>query len=204
MKKHPYDFAKNESEQQVAPETEETPEDAAALDGPEAGKREGDSPDAAYEPCSHCEATELAAQRAMADAEEIRLRALADADNARKRFLREKDEAIRYASSSVLADIIPALDNFDLALEHAKGNEACKDFFIGVEMTRKLLLEALKKHGLTQVGAVGDVFDPAVHEALSMAPSDEVPEGCVCTLLNRGYKLHDRLLRPAKVIVCKK
>lgn len=192
MKKHPYDFAKPDSEQPDAPETQE------------ADQREGDAPGASAEHCSNCDATELAAQRAMAEAEEIRLRALAEADNARKRFLREKDEAIRFAASSVLADIIPSLDNLDLALDHAKGNEACKDFFVGVEMTRKLLLEALQKHGLTRVGGVGDEFDPALHEALCTAASDTVPEGCICTLMNRGYKLHDRLLRPAKVVVSKK
>lgn len=195
MKKHPYDFAKNESDPQDSPEGM-------------TGKREGDvpgaAPDEAEAQCSHCDATELAAQRAMAEAEEIRLRALAEADNARKRFLREKDEAIRFAASSVLSDIIPALDNFDLALEHAKGQEACKDFFVGVEMTRKLLLEALQKHGLTRVGEIGQEFDPAVHEALSVAASDDVPDGCICALMNCGYKLHDRLLRPAKVIVSKK
>lgn len=195
MKKHPYDFTKHETGQPDAPET------------PETGRREDDAPgadqDEAAEHCPNCDATELAAQRAMAEAEEMRLRALAEADNARKRFLREKDEAIRFAASSVLADIIPALDNLDLALEHDKDNEACKDFFVGVEMTRKLLLEALQKHGLTRVGEIGEEFDPAVHEALSMAPSGEVPEGCVLMLMNRGYKLHDRLLRPAKVIVCK-
>lgn len=193
MKKHPYDFAKMEAE------NAETPESAPQE------HREGDgAPEDAQEPCPNCEATELAAQRALAEAEEIRLRALAEADNARKRFLREKDEAIRFAASSVLSDIIPALDNLDLALDHAKDNAACKDFFVGVDMTRKLLLEALQKHGLSRVGEIGQEFDPAVHEALSMAPSADVPEGCIVTLLSRGYKLNDRLLRPAKVVVCGK
>lgn len=200
MKKHPYDFVNPSSDENMegkaAPETPEQAEESA--------KRTDDAEGHAEEYCGHCESTELAAQRAMAEAEEIRLRALAEADNARKRFLREKDEATRYAASSVLADIIPALDNLDLALEHAKGNEAYKDFLIGVEMTRKLLLEALQRHGLKPVGAVGEMFDPARHEALSMAPHDEVPNGAICMLMSRGYMLHDRLLRPAKVVVCKK
>lgn len=196
MKKHPYDFVNQPSD--------ENPEAQAAPEQADAAKRASDAEGAEDDRCSNCDATEEAAQRALAEAEEIRLRALAEADNARKRFLREKDEATRYAASSVLSDIIPALDNLDLALEHGKNNEACKDFFIGVEMTRKLLLEALQKHGLSQVGAVGDMFDPTLHEALSMAPHDEVPEGAICMLMSRGYKLQDRLLRPAKVVVCKK
>lgn len=196
MKKHPYDFAKQESENTAQPEAEAEAEAQA----PEQEERR-ENP---VENCPNCDASDEAAKRAMAEAEDIRLRALAEADNARKRFLREKDEATRYAASAVLSDIIPALDNLDLALEHAKNSEACKDFLVGVEMTRKLLLEALQRHGLTQVGAVGEAFDPTVHEALSMAASDEVEDGCIVMLMNRGYKLHDRLLRPAKVIVCKK
>lgn len=158
----------------------------------------------AQESCPLCEATQEAAARMMAEAEELRLRALAETDNMRKRMQREKEEAVRYSASAVLSDILPALDNFDLALEHARDNTACKDFFIGVDMTRKLLLESLKKHGLEPVGAVGDEFDPALHEALSMEANPDVPDGSICTMLNRGYKLHERLLRPAKVIVCKK
>lgn len=198
MKKHPYDFAKTESEAAADIAPESAPEAAENIETPEERRELPDGH------CSNCDATELAAQRAIAEAEEIRLRALAEADNARKRFLREKDEATRYAASRVLSDIIPALDNLDLALEHGKGSEACKDFFVGVEMTRKLLLEALQRHGLSQVGAVGEEFDPALHEAMSLAPDENVPNGAICMLMSRGYKLHDRLLRPAKVIVCKK
>ncbi len=154
--------------------------------------------------CPRCERTETAAVRMMAEAEDLRLRALAEADNLRKRMQREKDEAIRYSASAVLSDILPALDNLDLALEHAKDNDACKNFFVGVDMTKKLLLESLKKHGLEPVGAVGEEFDPALHEALSMMENPDLPNGAICTVFTRGYKLHDRLLRPAKVVVCKK
>lgn len=136
-----------------------------------------------------------------ADAE--RLRALADLDNARKRLQREKEEQTRYAAEAVLADILPSLDNFDLALQHAGDHEACKNFVIGVSMTRKLLLEALSKHGLTLVGDVGEEFNPAVHEAVGMVDDKNVPDNHVCALLSNGYKLNDRLLRPAKVMVCK-
>lgn len=138
------------------------------------------------------------------EADETRLRALAEVDNIRKRMLKEKEESIRFAASNVLADILPALDNLDLALEHAKGQVACKDFFIGVDMTRKLMLDALKRHGLDPVGSIGEVFDPAVHEAVGMNADPDVDNGAICTILNKGYKLHERLLRPARVVVCKK
>lgn len=138
------------------------------------------------------------------EADEARLRALAEVDNIRKRMLREKEESVRFAASNVLTDILPSLDNLDLALEHAKGKEACLDFFIGVEMTKKLMLDALKRHGLEPIGSVGEEFDPAVHEAVGMNADPNVDNGAICTILNKGYKLHERLLRPARVVVCKK
>lgn len=141
--------------------------------------------------------------RVQKEAEDNRLRALADLENAKKRLAREREEQVRFAAESILSDIIPSLDNLDLALQHAGSNEACKDFVIGVEMTRKLMQESLARHGLQQAGAVGEEFNPAIHEAVGMQPSTDVPEGHVCGLLSSGYSLHGRLLRPAKVMVCK-
>ena len=137
------------------------------------------------------------------EADDVRLRSLAELDNARKRLSRERDEQVRFAAEAVLADIIPSLDNLDLALQHAGGNEACKDLVQGVQMTRKLLLEALQKHGLEPVGTVGDPFDPSIHEAVGMASAPDIPEGHICTLVSRGYTLKERLLRPACVVVSK-
>lgn len=137
------------------------------------------------------------------EAEDSRLRALAELDNAKKRLERERGEQIRFAAEKVLSDIIPALDNLDLALQHAGTNDACKDFVTGVRMTRKLMQEALAKHGLVQVGEVGEEFNPAVHEAVGTVKNPEVADDHVCALLSSGYTLHDRLLRPARVMVCK-
>lgn len=138
------------------------------------------------------------------EAEELRLRALADMENTRKRLAREKEEFQRYASESVLADILPALDTLDLALSHAPRDEASKNFVIGVDMTRKMLLEALARHGLVEVGQLGEPFDPAVHEAISTESHPDYAPDTVCGLMSRGYRLKDRLLRPAKVAVCKR
>lgn len=138
------------------------------------------------------------------DADDARLRALADLDNAKKRLAREKEEQVRYAAEVVLSDLIPSLDNIDRALEHAKTHEATKDFVVGVRMTRKLMQEALAKNGLHEVGEVGEEFNPAVHEAVGMVDAPGLPDGHVCELLAKGYVLNERLLRPAKVVVCKK
>lgn len=138
-----------------------------------------------------------------AESDRVRLLALADLDNARKRLAREKEEFVKYAGESVIADILPALDNLDLALAYAPQDKEAHNFVIGVDMTRKLLLDALAKHGLEQVGELGETFDPARHEAVQMEAHPEYKSGQVCSLMNKGYRLKDRLIRPARVKVCK-
>jgi molecular chaperone GrpE len=137
--------------------------------------------------------------------EDTHLRALADLDNSKKRLAREREEQVRFAAESVLGDIIPSLDNLDLALQHADNYKGCKDFVVGVQMTRKLLLDALAKHGLAQAeGAVGEVFNPALHDAVGMVDAPGVADNHICSILSHGYTLNGRLLRPARVVVCKK
>lgn len=138
-----------------------------------------------------------------AESEKSRLLAMADLENARKRLAREKEEFLKFAGESVIADILPALDNLDLALAYAPQGKECHNFVIGVDMTRKLLLDALAKHGLEQVGELGEPFDPAKHEAVEMQQHPDFVSGQVCSLMNKGYRLKDRLIRPARVKVCK-
>jgi molecular chaperone GrpE len=147
---------------------------------------------AAPEYCPHC-----------AEANKSRLLALAELENARKRLAREKENFTKFAGESVIADILPAIDNLDLALAYAPDGKECQNFVIGVDMTRKLLLDTLSRHGLEQVGNLGEEFDPAKHEAMGMEPHADFPDGQVCGLMSKGYKLKDRLIRPAKVMVCK-
>lgn len=137
------------------------------------------------------------------EAADVHLRAMADLENAKKRLAREREQMIKFATEGVLDDIIPALDNLDLALQHVSKDEVCKNFAVGVEMTKKLLLESLKRHGLEEIGQVGQSFDPALHEAVGVADVPEVPADHIASLLSKGYSLHGRLLRPAKVMVSK-
>ena len=146
--------------------------------------------------CPHCPAKH--------EADELRLRSLADLDNARKRLDREKQESIRFSTEKVLNDIIPALDNLDLALQHAPKDETSKNFVVGVDMTRRLMLDALKNHGFEAVGALGEEFDPARHEAVGMMDAPDVEPNHVSAMLSCGYSLNGRLLRPARVVVCKR
>lgn len=139
----------------------------------------------------------------MAEAEDVKLRALADNENFKRRIQRETEEVRRYATESVLADLLPVLDNLALAIDHARGMEACKNIVMGVDMTRKIFLDTLKKHGLECVGACGETFDPNVHEAIGTVCEEGQPEGCVAKVAQSGYVLKGRVIRPAKVLVNK-
>ena len=139
----------------------------------------------------------------MKKARDESMRAWAETENIKKRLAREKDEFCKFANEGVLSDLLPVLDNLDLALEHGRKLEGCKDFLTGVEMTRRVLLDQLAKHGLESVGDAGEAFNPEVHEAVGFEQRADYPEGFVCMLLQRGYRLRGRLLRPARVYVNK-
>lgn len=131
-----------------------------------------------------------------------RLYMAAEMANFKKRLQKEKDEQMRYATETVLAELLPSLDNLDLALQYGSKDEACKNTVMGVEMTRKLLLGAIKKHGLEPIGTVGEEFNPEIHEAISQEAHDTIPDGHVIAVMQKGYVLKGRLLRSAKVNVC--
>ena len=139
--------------------------------------------------------------RCKAEVEEMRLRMAAEMDNFQKRLKREHEEQMRYAGEKVLGDLLPTLDNLDLALRYGSKHEACKDMLQGVAMTHKLLLDAVEKHGLKPLGEEGEEFDPNVHEAVGFEDRPDFAPNSVARVLQRGFKLGDRLLRPAKVMV---
>src|SRR5579872_3542763 len=134
------------------------------------------------------------------------LRTTADFDNFKKRAAREKQEAIRYANEALLEKLVPVLDNFDAALSAAQAgsNSAAQSLQTGVAMIFQQLKKVLVESGLEEVDATGQKFDPNLHEAVSQQESAQVPEGHVVQQLRKGYKLRDRLLRPATVVVAKK
>lgn len=126
------------------------------------------------------------------------MRAVADFDNFRKRSEREKADFFKYAVSSVLKDILPVLDNFDRALDHAEEGD---EFHKGVLLIYKQLFDVLQKSGLRTIDETGVHFDPNIHEAVIREEDDSLPNHTVAAVLQKGYFLHDRLLRPALVKV---
>jgi molecular chaperone GrpE len=151
-----------------------------------------------------CKAHVCAKCAVMAEAEDIKLRALADNENFKRRIQRETEEVRRYATENVLADLLPVLDNLALAIEHAGDDKACKNLVMGVDMTRKIFLDVLKRHGLECVGACGEAFDPAKHEAIGTVCEEGGQDDCVAKVAQSGYVLKGRVIRPAKVLVHKK
>jgi molecular chaperone GrpE len=155
------------------------------------------------------ELTELRAQAGKAAENwDKYVRLNADFDNYKKRAARERQDAVRYANEALLEKLIPVLDNFEMAMQAANApgadggsSDALKT---GVNMIASQLKSALAEAGLEEINAAGQVFNPNLHEAVSQQESKDVPEGQVLQQLRKGYKLKDRLVRPATVVVARK
>jgi molecular chaperone GrpE len=175
-------------------------EAVAAVEGAQAGNAGGapasDPADAAGGADPASEIGKL--RREIADLRDRSMRTLADFDNFRKRSERERQEAKRYALLDPLRDLLTVVDNLERALS-AEGS--ADDLKRGVEMTLKGLRDLLRRHGVAEVKAAGTAFDPAIHEAVSRQEDPAVEVPTVVEELQRGYLLHDRLLRPAMVKV---
>lgn len=129
------------------------------------------------------------------------LRERADLDNQRKRMQRDLEHTRRFANEKLLSDLLPVLDNLERGLA-AEGSDFAA-LRAGVELTQRELLRVTEASGLRAVGAVGEPFDPEHHEAMNMAESAEHGPGRIVSVMQKGYVLNDRLLRPALVSVSK-
>jgi molecular chaperone GrpE len=129
------------------------------------------------------------------------LRTLADYENSRKRGARDLEIERKFAHSKLSADLLPALDNLERALQAAKKTGENSALVQGVQATQQMLLEALKRHGVTLMEAQGQPFDPNLHQAVQMMPSKVQPPNSVLQVLQPGYLIHDRILRPASVVI---
>lgn len=126
------------------------------------------------------------------------MRTLADFENFRKRTEREKNEFFRYAVGGLMKELLPVLDNFDRALDHAEEGD---EFHKGVLLIYKQLFDVLQKAGLKPIDEANVPFDPNIHEAVVREENDSLPSHTVAAVLQKGYFIHDRLLRPALVKV---
>jgi molecular chaperone GrpE len=139
------------------------------------------------------------------EVQERHLRLQAEFENFRRRGLKEKQESLQFGHQNLVKDLLSAVDDLERALEHGaqKAGEEVKGILDGVELVHREVLAVLAKHGVSQIEAQGAVFDPAVHEAMGQLPSAEVPANTVLQVLQKGYLIRDRMLRPARVIVAR-
>jgi len=132
---------------------------------------------------------------------ELSLRTAAEMDNLRKRTAREREEAIRYANQRLLEDLLPVIDNFEMGMQ-AAAQDTTSMIYIGMDMVRRQLNEFLAAQGVQEI-ETGGLFDPNLHDAVAQEDCAAGEEGRILRVTRRGFKLRDRLLRPAGVVVSK-
>jgi molecular chaperone GrpE len=157
------------------------------------------------DPTAELRQMEAAAQSAQAELQEFReryLRTVAELDNVRKRAAREVEQAHRYAVEKLAAELLPVLDSLELAVAHADRADA-QSLAAGQDATLKLLARAFEKFAIRPLDPVGEPFDPQRHEAMAMRESNTAAPDSVLEVVQRGYDLNGRLLRPARVIVAR-
>jgi molecular chaperone GrpE len=177
--------------------TEPSPDTTQQSPFEEVPHSEADAPVEEAAPLDPMTALALEAERW----KDIAYRSQAELDNFRKRSAREAQETRAYANGDLLRALCPILDNFDMGLEAARQESEKSMVFMGMSMVNRQIQEFLRESGALEIEAQGKAFDPNLHEAVAQEASETVPEGTIIRVTRRGYKLKDRLLRAASVIV---
>ncbi len=176
-----------------------------SLDQPEENPEEAGSESEPLDPIDKLESELQAARLAEVEAREDMLRMQADMDNLRKRLVREHEKSRLRTLERFMNDLLPVRDSLERGLEAANDPSATVEALTeGKELIMKMLTKAMGDHGLKTIDPAGESFDPEKHEAMTMITSDEHDENTVIDVIEKGYQLHDRLIRPAKVVVSRK
>jgi len=172
-----------------------------------------DTPETPAEPTADSQDPIAVLQAQLADAEaraatarDAQLRAVAELDNIRRRLERDKDAAVKFANENLLRELTNICDSLELGLKAAESadvKDQAKALIEGKQLTYKQLMALLEKYGVKQLDPKGKPFDPDRHQAMSMVESKDVPPNHVLNVMQKGYTLHDRRLRPATVVVAK-
>jgi molecular chaperone GrpE len=173
----------------------------------------GEAKDAKTEIEQEIEAAEHDVERIETDLEKARRdagayldslqRLKAEFDNFRKRVRKEQSEFLKLAAQGVIGELLPVVDNFERALAHEAHGDQIEQFKDGLQLVYSQMIDVLAKEGLSALEPVGESFDPTRHEAMMQVTSDEHGEGIIVKVLEKGYVLNDRVIRPAKVMVSK-
>ncbi|TCI01683.1 nucleotide exchange factor GrpE [Corallincola luteus] len=186
------------SDQEVVEQTIEQVEPAAEVEAEEGQLL------SAEERIAELEAALAASNAKVEEQQESVLRAMAEADNARRRAAQDSEKARKFALEKFAGDMLSVIDNLERGLQLADAeNDAIKPMIEGVELTMKGLMDAVAKHGVVQLDPVGQTFNPEQHQAMSMQESPDHAPNTVMLVMQKGYELNGRLLRPAMVMVAK-
>jgi molecular chaperone GrpE len=181
-------------------ETREADAADAVDSAADAGDPQGDGTDSAAAETET--ADELAdTQAELARHKEAMLRMQAEMENLRKRMLRDAEKSRKFALERIMKDLLQVRDSMERGLAMADDSATVESLIEGEELTLKMLAKLMTDHGLEVVDPAGEPFDPEFHEAMTVMPSNEVAENTVLEVLQKGFKLHERLIRPARVIV---
>jgi molecular chaperone GrpE len=186
--------AKAEAEAAASPDETAAAESAGGTEGQASEEKPAENPEPVL--------TEL--EKAQAEASEMKsryLRSVADMENYRKRIAREKQDIIRSAAANVIESLLPVLDNMKLGLQAAEKHPEAKEVTFGFQMVDDQLKKSLGEQGLEELIPDGAVFDPNLHECIAHQTSEDVAEDHVIQTVRAGYRLNDRLIRAANVIV---
>jgi molecular chaperone GrpE len=146
----------------------------------------------------------LAAEEELAKHRDAMLRMQAEMENLRKRLLRDVERSRKFALEGFMKDLLQVRDSMERGLEAAGDTATVESLREGQELTLKMLAKVMQDHHLEEVDPQGQPFDPELHEAMTVLPSADVDENTVLEVLQKGYRLHDRLVRPARVVVSRK
>lgn len=174
-------------------------------DGEYEDYEDGNEHEASGETVSSERITQMEAK--MADMQDKMMRVVADAENTKRRALKERDDAKKFAVSSYSRDLLPVADNLRRALDaipdDLKQNDQINNLIEGIEATERELLRTFEKNGLVKIDPIDQIFDPNFHEVMFEAPMPGKAPGTIIQVMETGYLLHDRLIRPARVGVAK-
>lgn len=140
-------------------------------------------------------------QAELARHKEAMLRMQAEMENLRKRMQRDTEKSRKFALERIMKDLLQVRDSMERGLDMADGSATVESLLEGEKLTLKMLAKVMQDHGLEVIDPAGEPFDPELHEAMTVMPSDAVVENTVLEVLQKGFKLHERLIRPARVIV---
>lgn len=189
----------NQAESSANKVSEETGDDQDAQDAPEEEKADG-QPEGSEAPEEKADSVKTAEQQKKEDDEKY-MRLMAEFQNYKKRVAKEKQDIQSFANEKIITELLEVLDNFERSLEHS--SDADENYVKGMEMIFQQLKTAMEKAGLKEIQALGEDFDPAVHNAVMQEESDELESGKVSKVLQKGYKLNDKVIRAAMVAVAK-